>query len=70
MSPDEALVLFEWLARENERDALPFDHPAEQRVLWDIEAILEAKLLVPFKPDYGELVRKAREAVVGGNPKD
>ena len=58
-------MLFDWLARQNESEALPFDHLAEQRVLWDLEAVLETKLLMPFKPDYTELVEKARTAVVG-----
>jgi hypothetical protein len=65
LTPEEALVFFDWLARLNESDALRFDHPAEQRVLWDLEAILEEKLVTPFKPDYAELVEKARRTVVG-----
>jgi hypothetical protein len=65
LKPHEALVLFEWLARVNESEELRFEHPAEQRVLWDLEAILEARLAVPFKSNYRELLEAARNAIVG-----
>jgi hypothetical protein len=39
---DEALVLFEWLARTSDSDApAPFVDHAERRVLWRVEAVLE-----------------------------
>lgn len=64
LSRDEALVLFEWLARFD-----PADHPelfesqAEQRVLWDRASILEKTLHEPFAPNYRELLDAARERV-------
>jgi len=61
LTPDQALVLFEWLAREDGKDALPTEHPAELQVLWDLEAQLERVLVEPFRPDYAELLAAARE---------
>ncbi|MDR6143790.1 hypothetical protein QE375_003344 [Microbacterium foliorum] len=45
LSIGEALVLYEWLAREE-----PSQHVsgAEQRLLWDIEARLESELPMLF----------------------
>jgi hypothetical protein len=62
-SDDEALVLFEWLSRENESTTLEFDDQAEQRVLWDLLAQLEKTLTAPLSPDYKALLAKARAAV-------
>lgn len=59
----EALVLFEWLASNNETDSLGGD-PAEMRVLWDLEAQLESKLVVPFDADYDEQLARARADVL------
>lgn len=33
LTNDQALVLFEWLTREDEKRGLPTEHQAEQRVL-------------------------------------
>lgn len=59
LTSDQALVLFEWVARFNETSH-EFADQAEQRVLWDIEAMLESALLVPLSPDYKKLVQEAR----------
>lgn len=64
LTKEEAIVLFEFLGRFNENDNLStFDDLAEQRVLWDIEFILEKQLSEPFRADYQEIVKEAREAV-------
>ena len=63
LTNEEALVLFDCLSRMNDEKELRFEHQAEQRVLWDIECVLEAKLVGPFKSNYDELLQKAREAV-------
>lgn len=64
LTKEEAIVLFEFLSRFNERDDLSrFEDQSEQRVLWDVEYILENKLSEPFQVDYQEIVKKAREAV-------
>ncbi|MGH3688939.1 MAG: hypothetical protein ACRDT7_02170 [Microbacterium sp.] len=60
----EALVLFEWLAVANEKEALIVDE-AERRVLWDLESQLETILVEPFLPDYAQLVDAAKKKVLG-----
>ena len=62
LTPDEALVLFEWLGNFNKGEH-EFDDQAEQRVLWNLEAMLESELVEPFRPDYPELVAAARDRV-------
>lgn len=57
----EALVLFEWLAKHD--GVLPIDDPAEQDVLWRIEARLEKTLVEPLSPDYEAAVVAARKQV-------
>lgn len=64
LTNDEAIVLFEFLGRFNKSDDLTrFEDQSEQRVLWDIECILEKELSEPFRVDYHNIVKKAREAV-------
>lgn len=61
----EALVLFEFLARSSERRPPSYliEHQAEQRILWDLQAMLESRLVEPLRADYDELVRVARAAI-------
>jgi hypothetical protein len=63
LSREEAIVFFEWLARFNRANDVRFEDRAEQRVLWDIEAMLESKLVEPFESDFSELLARARAAV-------
>ena len=65
LSRDEALVLFEFLAREAEAGAevLRFEHPAELHALWRVEAQLEKALTEIFSPSYGEILERARQAL-------
>ncbi len=70
LSPDEALVFYNWLARVNKSEELRFEHQAEQRVLWDIECILETKLVEPFKPDYDAFVQSARDSIADPEVED
>lgn len=63
LTADEALVLYDWLARFNQRRDVEFQDQAEQRVLWDIEAVLEATLVEPFRDEYASLVSAARNRV-------
>lgn len=63
LSRDQALVLFEWLARPGAGEQpAAFEDQAEQRVLWDLEA-LEKHLAEPFKSDYRERLAAARGRV-------
>jgi hypothetical protein len=68
LSDDEALVLFDWLSRFNEEEhpSLFQDH-AEQRVLYDLEAVLETLIAESFDRDYTDILSKARENIRDGN---
>lgn len=63
LSRDEALVLYEWLCRFNQREDTTFDDQAEQRVFWDLEASLESSLDEPLSESYPDLLAAARERV-------
>jgi hypothetical protein len=62
LTGDEALVLFAWVVRFNASDPV-FEDQAEQRVLWDVEALLERQLVAPFREDYFSQVVAARDRV-------
>lgn len=63
LTSDEALVLYDWLTRFNNNAKAKFDDQAEQRVLWDLEALLEKTLVEPFGDEYNELLSRARTNV-------
>ena len=64
LSKEEAIVLLEFLGRVNEKERLGlFEDQSEQRVLWNIECILEKNLSEPFSQDYHDIVKRAREQV-------
>ena len=63
LSQDEALVFFDWIARFNGNEKHDVEHPAEERVLFDIESILEPKLTDSLTDDYDQLLKKARESI-------
>lgn len=65
LTPEEALVLFEWISRFNRCPSGDLEDPAEQRVLWDIEAMLEKTLVEPLQENYAEQLARARGAVRG-----
>lgn len=57
----EALVLFEYLRRCDDEDTYYFADQAEERVLWTLEGHLQVKLPEIFSPDFGTLLKEARE---------
>lgn len=63
LSLNAALVFYEWLSRYNKAENIQFEDQAEQRVLWDIEAILESALVEPFSGRYEEMLAQARAKV-------
>jgi hypothetical protein len=65
LTADEALVLFEWLARSDSEGSLTFAHPAEQRVLWSLEGQLESVLVEPLTEDYRLRLEEARKKIAG-----
>jgi predicted DNA-binding transcriptional regulator YafY len=60
LTSDEALVLHDWLTRFNQRADADFADQAEERVLFDLEAMLEKALEAPLQSDYADLLAQAR----------
>jgi hypothetical protein len=66
LSPEEALVLFGLLSRWCEEGSAPtpeascFESTAEGAVLHGLLADLETQLVAPFKADYSDLLKEAR----------
>jgi len=63
LSQPQALVLLDLVARLNQVDGLPIEDQAEQRVLWDLEATLEAQVKSVLAEDYRERLSRARQQV-------
>ena len=64
ITKNEAIVLFDFLARFNEIEENPvFVDQSEQRILWNLECILETKIEESFGSDYEKLVKQAREII-------
>lgn len=65
LTKDEALVLFDFLSRNNEADAFKplISDQAEERILWDLESLLEEGLEEIFQSNYDEVLKEAREMV-------
>jgi hypothetical protein len=61
---NEALVLFEWLARLDEPGAPAIGDPAVEKVLWQLEGQLETALVEPFQDNYRQLLAEARRQVL------
>ena len=60
LTSDEALVLYDWLTRFNQRADTNFADQAEERVLFDLEALLEKALVAPLRADYAHTLAQAR----------
>lgn len=64
LNKDEALVLFEFLSRINDKELKEiFEDQAEQKVLWILEGQLEKQLVEPFKPEYNDIIKEARNKI-------
>ena len=63
LSRDEAIVFFDWIGRFNNARGNAFEDQAEQRVLWNLEAMLESLLEEPFDPKYEAILARARAQV-------
>jgi hypothetical protein len=67
LSHDEALVLFESFSRFCEDDdEFTLRHNAEFVAFMRISAQLDQALVEPFRPEYPELLRAARDRVAAG----
>ena len=63
LDADSALVLFEFLSRFEDDNRLSIDDAAEEHVLRQILGVLESALVEPLKPDYRDLLERARSRV-------
>lgn len=63
LTSDEALVLFELVARFAHHEKLAIEDQAEEQVLWNVCALLEKRLVEPFRHDYDSLLERARSAL-------
>ncbi len=66
LSQDEALVLFEVLARFQETDKLSLVNNAEFIALSRVSAQLDKLLVAPFDPNYLNLLAEARTRLSEG----
>ena len=67
LTQQEALVLFDFLYRNNKDNCFAplIEDQAEERVLWNLECILEKELSEPFAENYKEMLNQARLDVRG-----
>ncbi|NIQ15698.1 MAG: hypothetical protein GTO02_15255 [Candidatus Dadabacteria bacterium] len=63
LSNKEALVLWAFLHRFDDEDNYSFADQADQRVLWDLEILLQPQLPEITSPDYGKFLKDAREQI-------
>jgi len=68
LSQHEGLVLFEWLVRLNGSNGRVFVDQAEQRVAWDLEAMLESQMSSVLAADYRQRLALARDVVRDADP--
>lgn len=67
LTKDEALVLFDFLGRFNQKaNENVFEDQAEQKALWNVEGLLEKVLVEPFMENYQEIIKQSREKIRDG----
>jgi len=66
LSHDEALVLFDFFSRFDDSDDFTLRHNAEYLAFSRHSAQLDTALVEPFRPEYAELLRAARERIAAG----
>jgi hypothetical protein len=70
ISEDDAIVLFEFFERFEEKEELYFVHPAEYLSLMKISAQIDKSTAAIFNENYGEILDKARGVVSEGFESD
>ncbi len=63
LTPDEALVLFEFLSGYSDTGELRIEDQAEHRALWNLCCQLEKELIESFDPGYEKLLQSARDRI-------
>ena len=67
LTEDQALIFFDWLVRVNQRGEVNVEDQAEERVLWDLESMLEKQLPVVLESDYDARLSAARDTLRDSN---
>lgn len=64
LTKEESIVLLDWLARFNSQDhATLFEDQAEQKILYDLEAVMEKVVDATFASDYIKRLQEARDKI-------
>ena len=66
ISEDEAVVLFEFFERFDEKEELYFVHAAEYVALQRLSAQIDKTTSAMFSANYGEILDAARARLAGG----
>lgn len=61
LTPDEAVVLFEFVRRFSDTDTLSIEDQAEERALWNLCCVFEKHLNLPMEGSYADILKMARE---------
>ncbi len=70
ISQDDAIVLFEFFERFEEKEELYFVHPSEYISLMKISAQIDKSTPAMFNKNYGEILKQAREKFAEGFESD
>lgn len=64
ITKEEAIVFLNWLTEFNEKNNQEiFQDQAEERILWDFEAVLEKVIDETFDENYIEILSNARKKI-------
>ena len=63
LSNEEALVLSDWLFFFNKNSLNTYEDQAEERIFWDMEAVLEKTLSESLASNYSQQLSRARQKV-------
>ena len=70
ISEDDAIVLFEFFERFDEKERLYFVHPAEYLSLMKISGQIDKSTSAMFSKDYEKILEDARERIAEGFESD
>lgn len=70
LSEDEAVVLFEFFERFDEKEELYFAHPAEYIALQRLSGQIDQTTSAMFSANYGEVLDAARARLAEGFDRD
>ena len=62
LNGDEVLVFFEWLVKFVENNEIIDE--AEQKILHDLDCLLESTLEEPFMENYKDLIHIAKKSII------